>query len=70
MIHANSQDTVKKGQQHYNELERLRAEMVQAANKLGLTHPTVLAYSQEIDRLHNAFLKLTADKAFIYRDDI
>lgn len=43
----------------YNEqIECLRAEMVRTARVLGLNHPKVLYYSQEIDRRHNDLLRL------------
>ncbi|WP_329610118.1 aspartyl-phosphate phosphatase Spo0E family protein [Pseudalkalibacillus berkeleyi] len=45
--------------QKYNEqIECLRSEMVRTARVLGLNHPKVLYYSQEIDRCHNDLLRL------------
>ncbi len=46
----------------YNEqIECLRAEMIRTARVLGLNHPKVLYYSQEIDRRHNDLLRLKED---------
>ncbi|WP_349408367.1 aspartyl-phosphate phosphatase Spo0E family protein [Pseudalkalibacillus sp. SCS-8] len=43
----------------YNEqIECLRTEMIRTARVLGLNHPKVLYYSQEIDRRHNDLLRL------------
>jgi ABC-type phosphate/phosphonate transport system permease subunit len=43
----------------YNEqIECLRREMIRSARVLGLNHPKVLYYSQEIDRRHNDLLRL------------
>ncbi|WLD92681.1 aspartyl-phosphate phosphatase Spo0E family protein [Alkalihalobacillus sp. AL-G] len=44
---------------NYNEhIECLRKEMIRTASVLGLNHPKVLYYSQEIDRKHNDLLRL------------
>ncbi|WP_408007484.1 Spo0E family sporulation regulatory protein-aspartic acid phosphatase [Pseudalkalibacillus sp. A8] len=46
----------------YNEqIECLRSEMIRTARVLGLNHPKVLYYSQEIDRRHNDLNRLKED---------
>ncbi|WP_257349593.1 aspartyl-phosphate phosphatase Spo0E family protein [Pseudalkalibacillus decolorationis] len=55
MIKTSNRELFKK----YNEqIESLRSEMVRTARLLGLNHPKVLYYSQEIDRRHNDLLRL------------
>ncbi|QQK81307.1 aspartyl-phosphate phosphatase Spo0E family protein [Salicibibacter cibi] len=39
-----------------NDLEGLRAQMMEAAKEHGMQHPLVLFYSREIDRVHTALL--------------
>ncbi|MBM7097025.1 aspartyl-phosphate phosphatase Spo0E family protein [Bacillus sp. H-16] len=39
------------------EIEKLRIEMVRAAEAHGRDHPTVLEYSKEIDRYHNLLMQ-------------
>ncbi|UFJ39663.1 aspartyl-phosphate phosphatase Spo0E family protein [Brevibacillus humidisoli] len=39
-------------------IELLRQQMIHVGLELGLDHPDVLSYSQEIDRLHNQLLEL------------
>lgn len=45
--------------QRYNdEIESLRAKMMQTALAMGLNHPKVLEYSQKLDEKHNLILQI------------
>ena len=39
-----------------DQIEHTREKMLQAAGKLGLNHPQVLFFSQELDKLHTGLL--------------
>jgi hypothetical protein len=43
---------------YLDDLEELRAKMMDAARELGIKHPAVLKYSMEIDEAHNKILRL------------
>ncbi|BCU80916.1 hypothetical protein JIR001_06990 [Polycladomyces abyssicola] len=46
-----------KGKRLEEEIERMRHEMEQAAQRLGLSHPEVHLLSKELDGLLNAWVK-------------
>jgi hypothetical protein len=46
-----------KGKRLEEEIERMRQEMEQAAQRLGLSHPEVHLLSRELDGLLNAWVK-------------
>lgn len=50
------------GPSYEEQIERTREKMQDAAGRLGLSHPQVLRFSQELDKLHTCFMKKSKNK--------
>jgi hypothetical protein len=59
MIKAPEQDKIN---YYCKQIEMLRVQMIEAAMDLGLNHPNVLQYSQQIDEKHNKILMIKKSK--------
>ncbi|RBW71301.1 aspartyl-phosphate phosphatase Spo0E family protein [Bacillus taeanensis] len=57
MICLQNVDSCENFKINLQEFERLRKKMIRTAMLLGMDHPDVLKYSQELDKLHNILLK-------------
>ena len=44
------------------QIESLRKKMVETAIRYGMSHPLVLKYSQDLDKMHNLFINRTPNK--------